>query len=46
LEHPPSGRFAANATWLAVCGMAYNLARWTTRLGVGEVRMTTKTLRV
>jgi hypothetical protein len=26
--------------------MAYNLARWTTRLGVGEVRMSPKTLRV
>jgi len=46
LAHLPSGRFGANAAWLAVCGMAYNLARWTTRLGVGEVRMTTKTLRV
>jgi Transposase DDE domain group 1 len=37
---------AANAAWLALCGMAYNLARWTGRLGVGERRMTTKTLRV
>ena len=46
LEHLPSGRFAANAAWLALCGMAYNLARWTTRLGVGEVRMSPKTLRV
>ena len=46
LEHLPSGRFGANAAWLAVCGMAYNLARWTGRLGVGELRMTTKTLRV
>jgi hypothetical protein len=46
LQHLPSGRFAANAAWLALCGMAYNLARWTTRLGVGEVRMNTKTLRV
>jgi hypothetical protein len=26
--------------------MAYNLARWTGRLGVGEMRMATKTLRV
>jgi hypothetical protein len=26
--------------------MAYNLARWTGRLGVGEVRMSPKTLRV
>jgi hypothetical protein len=46
LEHLPSGRFGANAAWLALCGMAYNLARWTGRLGVGELRMTTKTLRV
>jgi Transposase DDE domain group 1 len=46
LQHLPSGRFGANAAWLAVCGMAYNLARWTGRLGVGEVRMSPKTLRV
>jgi hypothetical protein len=46
LAHLPSGRFAANAAWLALCGIAYNLARWTTRLGVGEGRMNTKTLRV
>jgi hypothetical protein len=45
LAHLPSGRFAANAAWLALCGMAYNLARWTTRLGVGEGRMSPKTLR-
>ncbi len=29
LEHLPSGRFAANAVWLALCGLAANLARWT-----------------
>ena len=46
LEHLPSGRFGANAAWLALCGIAANLARWTTRLGVGEVRMSPKTLRV
>jgi Transposase DDE domain group 1 len=46
LEHLPSGRFAANAAWLGLCGIADNLARWTTRLGVGEVRMSPKTLRV
>jgi Transposase DDE domain group 1 len=45
LEHLPSGRFGANAAWLALCGIAYNLARWTGRLGVGEVRMSPKTLR-
>jgi hypothetical protein len=46
LEHLPSGRFGANAAWLALCGIAHNLARWTGRLGVGEPRLTTKTLRV
>ncbi len=46
LEHLPSVRFAANAAWLALCGIAHNLARWTGRLGVGEVRMSPKTLRV
>jgi hypothetical protein len=29
LEHLPSGKFAANAAWLGLCGIAYNLARWT-----------------
>jgi hypothetical protein len=46
LQHLPSGRFAANAAWLALCGIAYNLARWTSRLGLGEGRMSPKTLRV
>jgi Transposase DDE domain group 1 len=46
LEHLPSGRFGANAAWLALCGISHNLARWTGRLGVGEPRLTTKTLRV
>ena len=46
LEHLPSGRFGANAAWLGLVGIAYNLARWTGRLGVGEVRMSPKTLRV
>ena len=31
LNHLPSGRFAANAAWLAVQAMAHNLARWTSR---------------
>ena len=44
LNHLPSGRFAANAAWLAVQTMAHNLARWTARLGLGE-RIATKTLR-
>ena len=45
LNHLPSGRFAANAAWLAVQVMAHNLARWTARIGLGEQVATTKTLR-
>ena len=45
LNHLPSGRFPANAAWLAVQIMAHNLARWTTRIGLGEQLVTTKTLR-
>ena len=45
LNHLPSGRFPANAAWLAVQVMAHNLARWTTRIGLGELVSTTKTLR-
>ena len=45
LNHLPSGRFAANAAWLAVQVMAHNLARWTARIGLGERIATTKTLR-
>ena len=41
LNHLPSGRFAANAAWLAVQVMAHNLAR----IGLGEQIVTTKTLR-
>jgi DDE family transposase len=45
LAHLPSGRFAANAAWLALVAIAYNLARWTaTAAGLG--RVTTKTLRL
>ena len=44
LNHLPSGRFAANAAWLAVQVMAHNLARWTARIGLGEQLVTTKTL--
>ena len=44
LNHMPSGRFAANGAWLAVQVMAHNLARWTARIGLGELA-TTKTLR-
>ena len=45
LNHLPSGRFPANAAWLAAQTMAYNLARWTTRIGLGELVVATKTLR-
>ena len=45
LNHLPSGRFAANAAWLAVQVIAHNLARWTARIGLGEQVVTNKTLR-
>ena len=45
LNHLPSGRFAANAAWLAVQVLAHNLARWTARIGLGEQVVTTGTLR-
>ena len=44
-NHLPSGRFPANAAWLAVQVMAHNLARWTARIGLREPVSTTKTLR-
>ncbi len=45
LGHLPSGRFGANAAWLALQVMAHNIARWTSRIGLGEGLVTTKTLR-
>ena len=45
LNHLPSGRFAANGAWLAIQVMAYNLARPTARIALGEQVATTKTLR-
>lgn len=33
LEHMPSGRFFANAAWLACAALAHNLIRWTAILG-------------
>ena len=44
LNHLPSGRFPANAAWLAIQVLAHNLARWTARIGLGEPVITTKTL--
>jgi hypothetical protein len=46
LAHLPSGRFCANAAWLTLIGLAYNLARWTARaIGSGWTHITTATLR-
>ena len=45
LNHLPSGRFAANAAWMAVQALAHNLARWSARIGLGEQAVTTRTLR-
>jgi hypothetical protein len=45
LNHLPSGRFAANAAWLAVTVIAHNLARWTVRLGRGPGILVHKTVR-
>ena len=45
LDHLPSGRFGANAAWLALQVMAHDLARWASRIGLGEGLVTTKTLR-
>ena len=42
LNHLPSGRFAANAAWLAVQVLAHNLARWAARIGLGEQLVTTR----
>ncbi|HYU69573.1 MAG TPA: IS1380 family transposase [Burkholderiales bacterium] len=45
LGHLPSGRFGANAAWLALQVMAHNLARWTGHIGLGDALLTTKTIR-
>ena len=45
LNHLPSGRFGANAARLGLNAIAHNLARWTSRLGLGETLITTDTLR-
>ena len=45
LNHLPSGRFGANAAWLNLNVSAHNLARWVSRLGLGETLITTDTLR-
>ncbi len=45
LNHLPSGRFGANAAWLNINVTAHNLARWTSRIGMGETVIATDTLR-
>ena len=45
LNHLPSGRFPANAAWLAIQVIAHHLSRWTAPVGLGEPVATTKTLR-
>jgi hypothetical protein len=46
LNHLPSGRFGANAAWLAFNVMAHNLSRWAARIGrLSETVVTHKTLR-
>jgi hypothetical protein len=41
LAHLPSGKFMANAAWLALAGMAHNLARAVGILGGGAVERAT-----
>ena len=45
LNHMPSGRFGANAAWLSLNAMAHNLVRWTSRIGLSETLVMTKTMR-
>lgn len=46
LAHFPSGKFCANAAWLALAVMAHNLARWTLAAAGGDwARATTNTFR-
>ena len=45
LNHLPSGRFAANAAWLALQVMAHNLGIWVNRLGLKQAPLRMNTLR-
>jgi hypothetical protein len=45
LNHLPSGRFGANAAWLALNVIAHNLARWSSRTGLSETIIATDTFR-
>ncbi|MGH2747212.1 MAG: IS1380 family transposase, partial [Actinomycetota bacterium] len=42
-NHMPSGRFGANAAWLALNAIAHNLVRWVSRIGLEETLVMTKT---
>jgi hypothetical protein len=44
LNHMPSGKFGANAAWLALNALAHNLSRWLGRLG-GLAPQCLKTMR-
>lgn len=44
LNHMPSGKFGANAAWLALNAIAYNLGRWLARMA-GQVCSQIKALR-
>ncbi|MGH9277555.1 MAG: transposase [Acidimicrobiales bacterium] len=45
LNHFPSGRFGADAAWLGLNVIAHNMARWVSRVGLGETLIATDTLR-
>lgn len=45
LNHMPSGRFGANAAWLAFNAIAHNLVHWVSRIGLEETLVMTKTMR-
>jgi hypothetical protein len=47
LRHCPSGKFAANAAWLAIATLAHNLLRWIAAIGLGarQELVVAKTLR-
>jgi hypothetical protein len=45
LNHLPSGRFAANAVWLALTALAHNLAHWVAQLALERQPLTVKTVR-
>jgi hypothetical protein len=45
LAHLPTKSFGGNAAWLTLNTIAHNLTRWVARLGLGQRRITTKTVR-